>query len=176
MSPGHRRGIYFCQMNDWYWDIWMCWTQLRCLKNFLPRRFRDMGFWLGMPPTPGDKFLSNKWLILANLTLGNASPPVKNFLPCCFWDTASDWERHLNRGINCCQINDWFWVIWSWEIHPRNWKKFILCRFWDTAFDLERPLCRGINCLSKNDWFWVIWRCWMYPSPLQFVWYWQVGG
>ncbi len=144
----------------------MCSTQLCSQKIFLPHRFWDMGFWLGAPPTLGDKLLSNKWLVLADLILGNTSHYHKNFLPCHFWDTASDWECHVGRGINCCKINNWFWVIWPWGIHPRHFKNFLPCRFWDTAFDLERPLCQGMNFSfkKKNNWF------------SQFVWYWQVGG
>jgi hypothetical protein len=58
--PRPPPGINFCPINDWFWDNWMCWTQLCHPRKFLQRCFWDMGSWLGVPPTPGDKLLSNK--------------------------------------------------------------------------------------------------------------------
>jgi hypothetical protein len=29
LSPGCHPGINFCQIHDWFWYIWTCWTQLR---------------------------------------------------------------------------------------------------------------------------------------------------
>ncbi len=52
---------------------------------------------------------------------------------------AYNWERHLHRGINCCQINDWFWVIWPWGIHPRHLKKFLTVPFLRYSFWLGAP-------------------------------------
>ncbi len=159
LSPVRRGGggggINICKKkNDWFWENWMCWTQLRHPRKLLPHPFWDMGYWLGAPPTPGDKLLSNKWLILAYLTLGTHPHHQKNVLLCRFWDTASDWECHLRRGINCCQINNWFWVMWTCRMHPRHFEKFLPCRFWDTAFDLECPLCLFFFCQKTTDFGW----------------------
>ncbi len=121
-------------------------------KKFSTASFLRYGLWLGGPPTRGDKLLSNKQLILGNLTLGNPSPKFKKISTVPFLRYSLGLGAPPTQGINSCQINNWFWVIWVLT-HPRHLKIFLPCRFWDTASDWERRLHRGITCCQINNGF-----------------------
>ncbi len=123
-------------------------------KKFSTVPFLRYGFQLGAPPMPGDKLLSNKQLILGNVNMQNASPPIKKNLPCFFWDTAFDLDRPLCLGIIFCQKTTAFGWLEGAECIPAL----------PSLYDIDKLENNIIPWAGDNQ----IWpRCWfLLKSPL----------
>ncbi len=138
----------FCRIT-FYYRFHRFW--IKCKQNAWSDLEKSWEITLSPRPPPGDKLLSNEWLILGHLNVLNATVPCKELSTPSFFEIwAFDWERPLHQGIIFCQINDWFWVIWPWEIHHHHLKNSLPCGFWDTAFDLECPHAWG--WFFVNNW------------------------